>query len=390
MKRNCEICKNRKSELVYTQKFVSIENKEINKHEFLHCYKCGFIFISNIIFQKKLDLYYKNSNKYLYLNQNIISPELNTLHTIFFNIVNEYFIKKFSGKKYKNNYIFDIGCGNGNLLNIFKNNKYTNILGLDPSKTCSLWAKKYFNIKIVTSTIDDYKTNKRFDVIILASVLEHISTLNKSLIKIEKLLKNDGILVTIVPDLAEFGNIMKEPFLEFSLEHINFFTKNSLSNLLGKYGFVSIRHKSIKSEYFGSFALDSICKKSKIKVNLCKDNIGIKKLQKYILMSQKMLKNVEIKIDKLVKTQEPVIVWGTGSLTSRLLGTTKFRKMNILEFIDKNTSLQGKQIAGKVIMPPNYLKGKKSTVFVSSFIYGKEIKNNLIKDYNYKGKVILI
>ena len=390
MNRSCEVCNNKESNHIYVQKFISVGSRNLITHKIVHCLDCGFIFVSNITQQKKLDVYYKNNNKYLYANRDIVSPELKAFHKDFFDFINHHLVSNHTDKNYKDIYILDIGCGNGNLLNVFRNNHYKKILGLDPSRECALFAKNNFNIDITTSTIDNYKINRKFDVVIMASVLEHIAGLNKSLNKITRLLSKNGKLVVLVPDLSKFGKIMKEPFVEFSLEHINFFTIRSLSNLLGKYGYTLVKSKSLRAEYFGSYALMTIWQKTGVITSIQKDDKGLLYLQKYILLSQKKLKKAEIIINELVITQEPIIVWGTGSLTSRLLGTTKFKEMNIVEFIDKNTSLQGRRLVGKMIEPPQMIRGKKLTIFISSFIYGNDIKVSLIKDYNYKGKIILI
>jgi hypothetical protein len=95
------------------------------------------------------------------------------------------------------------------------------------------------------------------------------------------------------------------------------------------------------------------------------------------------------KLDLVIKSNDDIIVWGTGALTYRLLATSKLSKMNISAFVDSNTFLQGKIINKvKIVSPDLFEQINNGTVFIASHIYGEEIRQILRNRYRFKGKVI--
>ena len=68
----------------------------------------------------------------------------------------------------------------------------------------------------------------------------------------------------------------------------------------------------------------------------------------------------------------------------------EIKNANIKYFVDSNTNQQGKIINNLKVKSPDVLINKKSTVFVSTYIYNKEIKNILLEKYKFEGKIILL
>ena len=392
MKRICEVCKSKNVKKVYTQKFlVSGYQKKSLSYDVVTCSHCGFAFAENPPSEKKLANFYKKNLKYAYkTNRGSVPEYAQQLHAASFNHVDSYLEKKNPDFNKRDCSILDIGCGSGYLLHVFKKNGYENAMGLDPAADCRRIGRELYDVEIETATLSEYDNDQKFDLILLASVLEHMSNLSEVISKLRLLIKPDGLLFITVPDGDNFGVIMNEPFLEFSLEHINFFTRNSISNLLNKNGFKNVAFESMPVEGYGGYALNSLWKPSQAGKNKIKqDGDGEAKISQYVAKSSSKLSKVEKIIQKLIKTNEEVVVWGAGSLTSRLLATTNLAKANILFFIDSNLSLQGTKINSIEIAHPNILKGNE-TVLISSYIHGKEIKKMLLEDYGHSGKIITL
>lgn len=386
-KRNCEICGFKTNILIYKQKFILGNNNEF-RYDVVTCKKCGFTFATNLPQPSKLEKFYKVNTKYVYQhNQGTIPEFAKKLHFESFKIIDNYLKKSFKFEKASLK-ILDIGCGNGYLLNVFKRNGYTNLLGIEPARESSLVAKKLYGIRVLPKTLTDYLPTEKFDLIIFSSVLEHLSELDKNISKAISILKDTGNVFISVPDGDNFGKILREPFLEFSLEHINYFTRNSLDNLLTSHGLKNIKFKSLPIKLYGGYALNSLWKKNfkeKLTAFKMSDNRNIKN---YIKISVNKLKRINNKIKKLVKSREKIIIWGVGSLTSRLLATTDLKRTKIQLFIDSNVNMQGNKINNIQIAPPSVLKNQKTTIFISTYIYAKEIKEILRSKYNFKGKII--
>ena len=58
--------------------------------------------------------------------------------------------------------------------------------------------------------------------------------------------------------------------------------------------------------------------------------------------------------------------------------------------VDSNSGHHGKQLLGLPIEAPASLSGKDVTVFVSTFVYGAEIRVTLERDFHYEGRIVTI
>ncbi|MDB9822147.1 class I SAM-dependent methyltransferase [Deltaproteobacteria bacterium] len=389
--RACEVCNSISIEQIHTQKFIVPDEENIFSYTVAACKNCGFIFAVDIPSQEQYEKYYKLNTRYIYKADKGIVPEgIRKIHYDSFSLI-EGFLKENNPFINKETFrILDIGCSTGYLLHIFKERGYKNILGLDPAQECAEIAHKLYGIKVISCPLSQYVTNDQYDLIIMSGVLEHINDISDNLSMVSALLKDDGILFVMVPDAENFSADPCEPFHEFSLEHTNFITKNSLSNLMGKHGFINKLTESIEIRHYDSYALATFWVKTWTKMSIRNDISGILKVKQYISRSSKKLKTLQDKIEKLVESQEKVAVWGVGSLTSRLLATTNLGKANIEAFVDSNPSLHGRKIKGIEIVYPQSLLGKNLTVFISTYVYSNVIKNILINKYHFQGKIVLI
>ncbi len=209
------MCGYNKNKILFVQKFA---NNLV--HKITSCQICGFIFVSNSFDQKYFNLYYKTMSKYEHERDEKI-------HKIYINI-----IKKYCKKSVE---ILDVGCSTGHLLYELQKKGYKNIFGIDPSPKCKELAFKNFNINIGTADLFSFSSRKKFDLIIFAAVFEHLEQVKKALDKTSKLLSKNGYVFISVPDGGSFNLDFEEPFGEFSIEHINFFSISYLYRFMINY-----------------------------------------------------------------------------------------------------------------------------------------------------------
>ena len=176
--------------------------------------------------------------------------------------------------------------------------------------------------------ISEYEPKTKFHLIMLSGVLEHIQDLHSTMPQILKLLDNDGTIVVAVPNADEFSKKPKAPFDEFSIEHINFFTTKSLTALMENIGLIRRKDLSIPSTFYDSNMLVAFFEKAPKKAVMYYS--GKKHIQEYIDVSNAKLKNFEKKLDKIIANKQEIVIWGTGSLTSRLLANTNLSKVKII------------------------------------------------------------
>jgi 2-polyprenyl-3-methyl-5-hydroxy-6-metoxy-1,4-benzoquinol methylase len=390
MNRKCEVCGTEDKKFIYCQEFITVGKMHPFNYNIVMCKQCGFLFADNIPSQLDYEKFYKNSNKYTY-NKNIPFG-LKQIYRDIFGISNTFLLKYYPNLNKKNFKIIDIGCSTGYLLNLFKESGFNNVKGIEPSLSCKTIAKKMHGIDISSCPLSEFTTNDKFDLIIMTGVLEHIRNLNEMLVRITSLLNERGLVMVVVPNVHKFSKNPCAPFDEFSLEHINYFSKISLNNLIGNHNFKNIYSKDIDAKFYDSKIIISFFKNKGKPNKIKRDLHGYFAITRYISASKNRLRDVERKIDYLINSRSKVVIWGVGSLTSRLMATTNLLKINIKFFVDSNKSLQGKQLFNIKIVSPSIFKrlDKEYKVLILSNIYGKEMRNILIDKYNFKGEILQI
>ncbi len=388
MQRKCEICDTDDKGYLHAQSFVLPDLEKPFEYAVVACNKCGFVFADNVPSQEEYDRYYKSNNKYKY-NSKIPSGLIKIYNDMFLEV--EDFFNKNIPSIDKNSFkILDIGCSVGYFLNLFKEHGYKSLKGIEPAPDCGLIAKELYGIEVFSGILSEFTENDEFDFVIMSGVLEHISELNKIISEGVSLLKEDGIFMIVVPDAGNFTSTPNVPFDEFSLEHINYFTHRSLSNLMKRHGFKNIFSKSIDADFYDTKALVSLFARSSAeKENFEMDSEGIACIKNYISASNEKIETLNKMFGDLIESGEELAVWGVGSLTFRLLASSNLPKANIRCFIDSNKALQGKKINGIEVLPPDFFVERTDglMVFISSHSYGKEIRDVLINKYKFRGHI---
>ena len=345
------------------------------------------MFADNLPSQKEYDHYYRDSNKYTYSNK--VPDGLTKIYRDMFSLCESVIMTNNPAHENKRFKVLDVGCSIGYFLNMFKSKGYRYLNGVEPSETCSRVARELYEIDVFPGILSEYKSAHKFDLIILTGVLEHISDFNGLIPYAARLLKESGIMMAAVPDAKKFSLNPQSPFDEFSFEHINYFTNQTLSNLLSRFGMKNIYSRTIEGSFYDTKVLVSFYKKSNEVDSREGDSEGISRMRSYIEACNKKSKPLEKKIDGLIKSDESLIVWGVGSLTYRLLATTNLGQAKIQAFVDSNESLQGKRVMDKQIVSPDlFYSLDRGTVFIASHIYKREIENVLKNKYKFRGKVI--
>ena len=386
--RICEVCGSDDYERLHIQQFFVVGEDLPFHYTVSACRRCGFLLADDIPSQQEYERYYKNNLRYTY-NRGDIPEGIRTLHRRAFRFIDEYLVGARKMVDPKSFSILDIGCSTGHFLHVLKQNGYPDVLGIEPAPECSSLAQDLYGIRVISSPLSGFASSSRFNLMIMSGVLEHLCDLAETLSTVSSLLEEGGTFFTLVPDAMGFSMMPKEPFHEFSPEHINFFTSSSIGNLMGKFGLIRKREESWDVDLYDSRALATIWEKSATTECIAKDREGPRKLKEYIAASEQRMGTVRAAIDALVESGEEIVVWGGGSLTGRLLASTRLREANIRAIVDSNEGLHGKTIGGIAIGSPEMLTGSATTVFVSSHVYGHEIALSLEKR-RHRGRVILL
>lgn len=389
--RHCPVCGNPSKQLIYHQSFSQIsEGSLFNGYDVVVCGDCGFVYADNIPSQEDFDRYYKQMSKYE--NEHQGGQISICTQDTYDSIVQQ--VKPYLANE--DSYILDVGCATGGLLATFQKNGYRNVLGFDPSPSCSRTALRLYGIQVENrpvSEISDFEA--KFDLVIFNSVLEHIRDISESLKTMRNLLKPGGLIWIEVPDITRFAEYTSVAFQQFSMEHINFFSSVSLTNLMQRNGFEveAIWHNIRQLEEIQDPALSTLYRRvEQVSTSgvFKADLLSKSALLEYLDYSyQADTKVLEI-IDEIVSSGRTIVVWGVGTHTQRLLATSRLKNANIKAFIDSNPNYHGKKLNEVPIYSPEILAGMMEPILVSSRLYQDEIATGIRLALKLSNEIILL
>jgi SAM-dependent methyltransferase len=158
--------------------------------------------------------------------------------------------------------ILDIGSGRGFMLHYLKNfYGYTRTAGTQISRSAFEFSRDRLRLEMYDRDLLELRfENNAFDIVTLWHVLEHVMEPEKYVECIRDLLKPDGRLVIEVPNFNSWTRVLTGKYwLGLDPEHhIYFFTPDSLSNLLSKYGFKTRIVHTFSLEYSTFISVQSI------------------------------------------------------------------------------------------------------------------------------------
>ena len=110
----------------------------------------------------------------------------------------QYFNIKSKNIPLKNINILDIGCGGG-LISVPMKRLGANVVGIDASlkniKVAKIYSKKNnLQIKYICSSPEKLKIKKKFDVLLMLEIVEHVNDINLFIKQSSKFLKKNGLM----------------------------------------------------------------------------------------------------------------------------------------------------------------------------------------------------
>lgn len=217
----CKVCKNN------DKKSFELAFKK-NELEIVKCSKCSFIFIPP---------YFRKQIKYSDYKDEFVLKQIRLGNDWI--KIQRHRLRYKSIKKYKpKGKLFDLGVGWGHFLYTGKLLGYETE-GIEIAKQPFTYAKE--DLKINVQHVDFFELkekNSYYDIITMWDVLEHIDNCDEMIKKCNRMLKEDGIIVIQVPQIdSYFAKKYKEKWKMIGLDHVNYFSKKTISNLLEQYNF---------------------------------------------------------------------------------------------------------------------------------------------------------
>jgi len=373
LQRACPVCQHTQTLPVFYNRMASVVGLDMS-YIIGRCLHCGFHFAHTLADNDSFTHYYQSVSKYDFASKisAIDQARIDAAIAICKRHVP------------KSDMIVDLGCGYGALLGCMANFGWTNLHGVDPAPNSAIRANEMFGLtNIHLGTMDSAHkvvALAQADLVCVMAVLEHLPNLRTDIQALLTRLRPGCRILIEVPALDLFKAQHAEPFGEFSLEHIQFFSIISLRNFFSELGASTVAIETLELPMLSSgslFGLFEITGNTRSTYALQREDNSV--FNAYVQDSHAILQAALKRVPQI-----PLVIYGAGSHTARLLPELeKTHGQHILAIVDGNTNLIGKTIGRWTIQTPEALSNMpQAAVLVSSFRSQSEIAASLAKRFN--------
>lgn len=210
---------------------IICDDHSVSKESFaiMKCQNCELLVTSPRPDKNSIGSYYKSEDYISHTN------EANNLVNVVYKIARSFtlhrkfrLIKKYASKKS----ILDYGCGTGHLLNFVQNQNSWKTVGVEPDEMARTIAISDHNLNVVGSLED--LPDKKYGVITLWHVLEHVHDINNTIQLLIKHLSKKGKMIIAVPNhLSLDQQIYKEHWAAYDVpRHLFHFNQLTIKDLM--------------------------------------------------------------------------------------------------------------------------------------------------------------
>ena len=372
--RPCPVCDYRRGEVLHAQEFVLPEDQTLaSGYTVVACEACGVAFADTPVTQRRYDQLYAEKSRYAAgpaAHANDSDRDIARFREMAAEIA-----RRVPDKSAR---IVDVGCANGQMLAALAALGFSSLCGVDPSPACAEQCAAIRGVTAFAGSLTDMPEDAGpYEVAILSHVLEHVRDIKDSLAYLERFLSPKAIVYVEVPDASRYVDFAWSPFQDFNTEHINHFSLVSLANLLRQCGLRPLHGaaKEILSApgmpYPAIYAFAQV--DESVPATLEKDVALKERLVAYVRVSTDLMSRIDSGLSENVRNGAPVIVWGTGELTAKLLADTALRHANIVRFVDSNPINQGRVLRRIPIVAPSELQSGDELIVVASILHHEAI-----------------
>ncbi len=391
--RPCPICSQDRVEILHHQRFALPEGHPLPPDfNVVACPDCAFVYADTRGSASDYDDYYSQFSKYADQGTSTGgggSPEDSERLEKMADAISQSVPDRHSK-------IVDVGCANGGLLGALKARGFVSLLGVDPSEACVENTRKLFGVPACQGWLNALPPEcLGMDLAVVSHVFEHVLDLKEAVKSLAAALSADGILYLEVPNAARYADCLAAPFQDFNVEHINHFGAASLTNLMQACGFEALRVETKLLEtnqgtpypaLFGFFRRSPVGAAGPGWIQSPEFRHA---MDLYIERSSERLRAIDGKLASCAG--EPVYVWGTGQLTSKLLAETCLCRADIVAFVDGNPLNHGKSLLGRRIIAPEALASLPGhAIIVGSLLHQSAISTHIRNGLGLTNKIVTL
>lgn len=209
---------------------------------FVQCRSCGLVYMNPRLTTDELADFYKRAYRDLY-NPGC-TPERFDRDTLPTAVANVKWVVKFT-KPGGPKTILDIGCATGNFLRLLSEAGWEN-WGVEPDSGYASYGQSK-GLSIINGTLENTRIPEYcFDAVTMFHTLEHLVSPLESLHKVRSLLKPEGKLFVVVPNLNNLSLRIRKRYANYYFQpaHNYEFTIRTLKRMLQRAGFSVVSCKT--------------------------------------------------------------------------------------------------------------------------------------------------
>ncbi len=248
-RKNCPLCGTENIRLfktgtiqpenVRTEDFKITDSHYGSLWTFYECKHCRFVFFNPYVPEASIIEFYAQLEDHEYSEE--AAGRTRNFETIFKRL------KRFQPGPT----LLDVGAASGIFLQ-FAQREGFHIQGIEPSRFLVAEAQKRYGLNLFNGTIETYPTGKKFSVVTLLDIIEHLVNPDSFMNAVDKLVEDNGLLVIVTPDIHSLAaRLTGKSWWHYRIAHINFFNLPALRYLLTAHGYKIL----LKKKYVWHFSL---------------------------------------------------------------------------------------------------------------------------------------
>ena len=281
-------------------------------------------------------------------------------------------LNNLTNKKY-----IEIGCGAGDYLEIIKKIGIKEAFGLEYSDenvaVCKIKKLQVSKGYLDSDLVIQDQPHEGYDAFGIFSFMEHWPNPSEALNTLWDILAEEAYGIIEVPN---FEMIQKKGlYTEFITDHIFYFDKNSLSQILQSNGFEITSIKTIWHDYILSV---EVKKRAPLLVNNFKDKFN---------SLNNEIKNYIKKFDN-----KNIVIWGAGHQALAIISLSGIEKY-ISYIVDSADFKQNKYTSGtniKIESPKQLINNKPEALIIIAAGYSDEVKKIISNKYSFIKNIAIV
>ena len=212
---------------------------EKDECRFVRCPICSLVYTSPRPSKELLHEYYAQSQNYAMWNKLIFPATAKIRYDNIYvpraqQLLEHCVVNKLSA----GGSFLEIGAGHGGFCEAVKELDFFNtITAIEPTAHLAQTCREK-GLEVVESTLEEYQTDKKYDVVVAYEVIEHLHDPGLFIKRCAGLLATNGLLFLSFPNIDGFDvRVLGVTASSFQYGHLNYFSPPSISHLLFKYGF---------------------------------------------------------------------------------------------------------------------------------------------------------